>query len=189
MRWVLSSASSPREDSSRSAFVPMNVPLCAFMLMASSTPQILAAQWPVPHHPVWKPVACDARCHVQQCRAGSRLNQTYNALNNYVNRSGATAPCLVNREKHVLSRTDWALLSYADEVCRLIDWTRQILTVYLLQGQCPYFRTYKTLLALVLLRVSQVEWSSLLQSYGLAVTASCSIALGARLRGSSGKVR
>ncbi|CAE7906675.1 SFXN3, partial [Symbiodinium necroappetens] len=71
-----------------SAFVPMNVPLCAFMLMASSTPQILAAQW---------------------------LNQTYNALNNYVNRSGAT-----------------------------------------------------------------VEWSSLLQSYGLAVTASCSIALGAR---------
>jgi len=70
-----------------SAFVPMNVPLCAFMLMASSTPQVLAAQW---------------------------LNQTYNALNNYVNRSGAT-----------------------------------------------------------------VEWSSLLQSYGLAVTASCSIALGA----------
>ncbi|CAE7523620.1 SFXN3, partial [Symbiodinium pilosum] len=70
-----------------SAFVPMNVPLCAFMLMASSTPQVLAAQW---------------------------LNQTYNALNNYVNRSGAT-----------------------------------------------------------------VEWAALLQSYGLAVTASCSIALGA----------
>ena len=56
---VLSSASS-RQDSSRSAFVPMNVPLCAFMLMASSTPQILAAQWPVPHYPVWKPVIHDA---------------------------------------------------------------------------------------------------------------------------------
>ena len=32
----------------RSAFVPMNVPLCAFMLMASSTPQVLAAQWSNP---------------------------------------------------------------------------------------------------------------------------------------------
>lgn len=30
----------------RSAFVPMNVPLCAFMLMANGTPQVLAAQWP-----------------------------------------------------------------------------------------------------------------------------------------------
>lgn len=69
-----------------SAFVPMNVPLCAFMLMANGTPQVLAAQW---------------------------LNQTYNMVNNYVNRSGAT-----------------------------------------------------------------VEWSSLLQSYALAVTASCSIAAG-----------
>lgn len=29
----------------RSAFVPMNVPLCAFMLMANGTPQVLAAQW------------------------------------------------------------------------------------------------------------------------------------------------
>ncbi|CAK9078945.1 Sideroflexin-3 [Durusdinium trenchii] len=46
-----------------SAFVPMNVPLCAFMLMANGTPQVLAAQW---------------------------LNQTYNMVNNYVNRSGAT---------------------------------------------------------------------------------------------------
>jgi len=70
-----------------SAFVPMNVPLCAFMLMASTQPQVLFAQW---------------------------LNQTYNMVNNYVNRSGAT-----------------------------------------------------------------VEWSSLLQSYALAVTASCSIAVGA----------
>jgi len=71
-----------------SAFVPMNVPLCAFMLMASTTPQVVFAQW---------------------------LNQTYNVMNNYVNRSGAT-----------------------------------------------------------------VDWSSLLTSYGLAVTASCGIALGAR---------
>lgn len=71
-----------------SAFVPMNVPLCAFMLMASTTPQVVFAQW---------------------------LNQTYNVMNNYVNRSGAT-----------------------------------------------------------------VEWSSLLQSYGLAVTASCGIALSCR---------
>jgi tricarboxylate carrier len=70
-----------------SAFVPMNVPLCAIMLMASGTPQVLFAQW---------------------------LNQTYNMVNNYVNRSGAT-----------------------------------------------------------------VDWSSLLQSYALAVTASCSIAVGA----------
>ncbi|CAJ1331405.1 unnamed protein product, partial [Effrenium voratum] len=71
-----------------SAFVPMNVPLCAFMLMANTTPKVLAAQW---------------------------LNQTYNMVNNYVNRSGAT-----------------------------------------------------------------VEWSALLQSYALAVTASCSIALTGR---------
>lgn len=71
-----------------SAFVPMNVPLCAFMLMASTTPQVLAAQW---------------------------LNQTYNVVNNYVNRSGA-----------------------------------------------------------------DIDWSSLLQSYGLAVTASCGIALAGR---------
>jgi tricarboxylate carrier len=71
-----------------SAFVPMNVPLCAFMLMASSTPQVVFTQW---------------------------LNQTYNVVNNYVNRSGAT-----------------------------------------------------------------VDWNSLLQAYGLAVTASCGIALGAR---------
>jgi len=70
-----------------SAFVPMNVPLCAFMLMANGTPQVLAAQW---------------------------LNQTYNMVNNYVNRSGAT-----------------------------------------------------------------VEWDALLKSYALAVTASCSIAVGA----------
>eukprot|EP00438_Fugacium_kawagutii_P030843 Skav210404 [mRNA] locus=scaffold1416:271903:284314:- [translate_table: standard] len=74
-------------DGGRSAFVPMNVPLCAFMLMANGTPQVLAAQW---------------------------LNQTYNMVNNYVNRSGAT-----------------------------------------------------------------VEWAALLQSYALAVTASCSIAVGA----------
>jgi tricarboxylate carrier len=46
-----------------SAFVPMNVPLCALMLMASGTPQVVFAQW---------------------------LNQTYNMVNNYVNRSGAT---------------------------------------------------------------------------------------------------
>jgi len=70
-----------------SAFVPMNVPLCACMLMASTTPQVLLAQF---------------------------MNQTYNVVNNYVNRSGAT-----------------------------------------------------------------VDWSALLQSYGLAVTASCSISLGA----------
>jgi len=70
-----------------SAFVPMNVPLCALMLMASGTPQIVFTQW---------------------------LNQTYNMVNNYVNRSGAT-----------------------------------------------------------------VDWSSLLQSYALAVGASCSIAVGA----------
>jgi len=69
-----------------SAFVPMNVPLCALMLMASTPTQTVTAQW---------------------------LNQTYNVVNNYVNRSGAT-----------------------------------------------------------------VDWSALLQSYGLAVTASCSIALG-----------
>merc|ERR1712048_1107510 len=71
-----------------SAFVPMNVPLCAFMLMADSPAQVVFTQW---------------------------LNQTYNVMNNYVNRSGAT-----------------------------------------------------------------VDWSSLLQSYGLAVTASCGIALGAK---------
>eukprot|EP00928_Gymnodinium_smaydae_P048289 TRINITY_DN32278_c0_g1_i1.p1 TRINITY_DN32278_c0_g1~~TRINITY_DN32278_c0_g1_i1.p1 ORF type:complete len:394 (-),score=74.78 TRINITY_DN32278_c0_g1_i1:262-1443(-) len=70
-----------------SAFVPMNVPLCALMLMASTPTQTVFAQW---------------------------LNQTYNVVNNYVNRSGAT-----------------------------------------------------------------VDWGALLQSYGLAVTASCSIALGA----------
>merc|ERR1712151_1349641 len=70
-----------------SAFVPMNVPICALMLMAQSPTQTVFAQW---------------------------LNQTYNVVNNYVNRSGAT-----------------------------------------------------------------VDWSALLQSYGLAVTASCSIALGA----------
>jgi len=71
-----------------SAFVPMNVPLCALMLMANSTSQVVFTQW---------------------------LNQTYNVMNNYVNRSGAT-----------------------------------------------------------------VDWSALLTSYGLAVTASCSIALGAK---------
>merc|ERR1712187_801461 len=71
-----------------SAFVPMNVPLCAFMLMAQTPGQVVFTQW---------------------------LNQTYNVVNNYVNRSGA-----------------------------------------------------------------QVDWSSLLQSYGLAVTASCGIALGAK---------
>jgi tricarboxylate carrier len=71
-----------------SAFVPMNVPLCAIMLMASSPTQVVLTQW---------------------------LNQTYNVVNNYVNRSGAT-----------------------------------------------------------------VDWSSLLQSYGLAVSASCGIALGAK---------
>jgi len=71
-----------------SAFVPMNVPLCALMLMAQTPGQVVFTQW---------------------------LNQTYNVMNNYVNRSGAT-----------------------------------------------------------------VEWASLLQSYGLAVTASCSIALGAK---------
>merc|ERR1711976_361313 len=70
-----------------SAFVPMNVPLCALMLMADTPAQVVFTQW---------------------------LNQTYNVMNNYVNRSGAN-----------------------------------------------------------------VDWSSLLQSYGLAVTASCSIALGA----------
>lgn len=69
-----------------SAFVPMNVPLCAFMLMASGTQQIVFTQW---------------------------LNQTYNMVNNYVNRAGAT-----------------------------------------------------------------VDWGSLLQSYALAVGASCSIAVG-----------
>jgi len=71
-----------------SAFVPMNVPLCALMLMAESPGQVVFTQW---------------------------LNQTYNMVNNYVNRAGAT-----------------------------------------------------------------VEWSALLQSYGLAVTASCSIAMGAK---------
>lgn len=71
-----------------SAFVPMNVPLCALMLMADTPAQVVFTQW---------------------------LNQTYNVMNNYVNRSGAT-----------------------------------------------------------------VDWSSLLQSYGLAVTASCGIALGAK---------
>merc|ERR1712054_533603 len=71
-----------------SAFVPMNVPLCAFMLMAQTPGQVVFTQW---------------------------LNQTYNVVNNYVNRSGAT-----------------------------------------------------------------VDWGPLLQSYGLAVTASCGIALGAR---------
>merc|ERR1711948_188101 len=71
-----------------SAFVPMNVPLCALMLMAQTPGQVVFTQW---------------------------LNQTYNVVNNYVNRSGAT-----------------------------------------------------------------VDWSELLQSYGLAVGASCSIALGAK---------
>jgi len=71
-----------------SAFVPMNVPLCALMLMANSPSQVVLTQW---------------------------MNQTYNVVNNYVNRSGAT-----------------------------------------------------------------VDWSDLLQSYGLAVGASCSIALGAK---------
>lgn len=70
-----------------SAFVPMNVPLCAMMLMANGTPQVVASQV---------------------------VNQTYNMVNNYVNRSGAT-----------------------------------------------------------------VDWSSLLQSYALAVGASCSIAVSA----------
>jgi sideroflexin-5 len=46
-----------------SAFVPMNVPLCALMLMSTTTTQSVFAQW---------------------------LNQTYNAVNNYSNRSGAT---------------------------------------------------------------------------------------------------
>lgn len=46
-----------------SAFVPTNVPLCAFMLMAS-TPQMQAL--------------------------GQFMNQSYNCVNNYVNRSGAT---------------------------------------------------------------------------------------------------
>jgi len=46
-----------------SAFVPANVPLCAFMLMAATPVQTIAAQW---------------------------LNQSYNVVNNYVNRSGAT---------------------------------------------------------------------------------------------------
>eukprot|EP00929_Paragymnodinium_shiwhaense_P103057 TRINITY_DN6633_c0_g1_i3.p1 TRINITY_DN6633_c0_g1~~TRINITY_DN6633_c0_g1_i3.p1 ORF type:complete len:396 (+),score=93.94 TRINITY_DN6633_c0_g1_i3:100-1188(+) len=45
-----------------SAFVPMNVPLCALMLMAQSPSQVVFTQW---------------------------LNQTYNSINNYVNRSGA----------------------------------------------------------------------------------------------------
>merc|ERR1712187_835195 len=71
-----------------SAFVPMNVPLCAFMLMAQTPGQVVFTQW---------------------------MNQTYNVVNNYVNRSGA-----------------------------------------------------------------EVDWSSLMQSYGLAVTASCGIALGAK---------
>jgi len=70
-----------------SAFVPMNVPLCAIMLAASTPTQVVITQV---------------------------MNQTYNMVNNYVNRSGAT-----------------------------------------------------------------VEWSALLQSYALAVTASCSIAVGA----------
>merc|ERR1712217_820257 len=70
-----------------SAFVPMNVPLCAHMLMAQTPGQVVFAQW---------------------------LNQTYNMVNNYVNRSGAT-----------------------------------------------------------------VDWSALLQSYALAVGASCSIAVSA----------
>eukprot|EP00442_Polarella_glacialis_P037054 CAMPEP_0115092134 /NCGR_PEP_ID=MMETSP0227-20121206/26555_1 /TAXON_ID=89957 /ORGANISM="Polarella glacialis, Strain CCMP 1383" /LENGTH=386 /DNA_ID=CAMNT_0002483835 /DNA_START=9 /DNA_END=1169 /DNA_ORIENTATION=+ len=46
-----------------SAFVPMNVPLCAMMLSAATPIQNIGAQW---------------------------LNQTYNVVNNYVNRSGAT---------------------------------------------------------------------------------------------------
>lgn len=71
-----------------SAFVPSNVPLCALMLMAQSPGQVVFTQW---------------------------LNQTYNVMNNYVNRAGAT-----------------------------------------------------------------VEWGSLGQSYAMAVTASCSIALGAK---------
>jgi len=71
-----------------SAFVPMNVPLCAFMLMANSPAQVVFTQW---------------------------LNQTYNVVNNYVNRSGAT-----------------------------------------------------------------VDYGPLMQSYALAVTASCGIALGAK---------
>merc|ERR1712187_516451 len=71
-----------------SAFVPMNVPLCAFMGMAQTPGQVVFTQW---------------------------MNQTYNVVNNYVNRSGA-----------------------------------------------------------------EVDWSSLLQSYGLAVSASCGIALGAK---------
>merc|ERR1712060_593351 len=71
-----------------SAFVPMNVPLCALMLMAQTPGQVVFTQW---------------------------LNQTYNVVNNYVNRSGAS-----------------------------------------------------------------VDWAELLQSYGLAVGASCSIALGAK---------
>jgi len=71
-----------------SAFIPMNVPLCAVMLMAQTPGQVVFTQW---------------------------LNQTYNVMNNYVNRSGAT-----------------------------------------------------------------VDWNSLLVSYGLAVTASCSIAMGAK---------
>jgi len=70
-----------------SAFVPMNAPLCALMLMANGPKQVVLTQW---------------------------LNQTYNSVNNYVNRAGAT-----------------------------------------------------------------VDWSALLQSYGLAVTSACGISLAA----------
>jgi len=59
-----------------SAFVPMNVPLCAFMIMAKGTPQIIMSQY---------------------------LNQTYNAVNNYVNRSGDTVDMMALAQSYGLA--------------------------------------------------------------------------------------
>jgi len=61
-----------------SAFVPMNVPLCAFMLMAATPMQTVAAQW---------------------------LNQTYNVVNNFVNRSGATVDWAPLLQAYALATT------------------------------------------------------------------------------------
>jgi len=71
-----------------SAFLPMNVPICALMLNAQTAPVVIFSQW---------------------------LNQSYNVMNNYVNRSSL-----------------------------------------------------------------EVDWAGIIKPYGLAVTVSCAIALGAR---------
>lgn len=61
-----------------SAFLPMNVPICALMLNARSTPTILLSQW---------------------------LNQSYNVMNNYVNRSSKEVDWMGLLQPYVLAVT------------------------------------------------------------------------------------